>query len=58
MEWIYRTAEFVQEDDGVTAIEYALLASIITLAAVGTMGALGTQLSDMMTFIKSKIVIS
>jgi pilus assembly protein Flp/PilA len=58
MELVRYIKDFAREEDGVTAIEYALLASLIALAIVTTAGALGTQLSNMFTFIKGKIVIS
>ena len=38
---------------GVTAIEYALIASLIALVIVGAVGAAGTQLSSSFTRIAS-----
>ena len=38
---------------GVTAIEYALIASLISLGIVGAVGAAGTQLSSSFTHIAS-----
>lgn len=38
---------FVREDDGVTAIEYGLLAALIVVASVGAVSATGTSLSAM-----------
>ena len=34
-----------KEEDGATAIEYGLIASLISVAAIGAMTAVGTQLS-------------
>ena len=36
---------FLADDAGATAIEYALISSLIALALVAVLGALGTQLS-------------
>jgi pilus assembly protein Flp/PilA len=38
---------------GVTAIEYALIASMIALVIVGAVGAVGTQLNSSFTYIAS-----
>ena len=35
---------FIREEDGVTAIEYGLIASLVGVAIVGAVTALGTQL--------------
>ncbi len=37
---------FVRDDSGATAIEYALMASLIALVLVGALTALGTGLSS------------
>ena len=37
---------FIRDEEGVTAIEYALLAALIALAIIVGAGALGTGLSD------------
>ncbi len=37
---------FVGNESGATAIEYALIASLIAVALVGVLGALGTKLSS------------
>ena len=36
---------FAQNQSGATAIEYGLIAALISVAAIGAMTALGTQLS-------------
>lgn len=43
--------KFWQEEEGVTAIEYGLLAALIALALVVGAGLLGTSLNDMFTAI-------
>ncbi|NML15295.1 Flp family type IVb pilin [Azohydromonas caseinilytica] len=47
---------FVREEDGVTAIEYALVASLIALAATVAMSGLGTKLGQFFTAIGNKLV--
>jgi pilus assembly protein Flp/PilA len=37
---------FVKNEDGATAIEYALIASLIAVALVGILSSLGTALSS------------
>ena len=44
---------FMLCQQGVTAIEYALIASLISLVIVGAVGAVGTQLSSSFTHIAS-----
>ncbi|CAI08221.1 INTERPRO: probable Flp/Fap pilin component [Aromatoleum aromaticum EbN1] len=48
--------QFVRDDEGVTAIEYGLLASLIALAIIVGAGALGTKLNTMFNFIAGKLV--
>lgn len=50
--------DFAREEDGVTAIEYALIASLISLALVGGATTLGGKLDDMFTFISGKFKTS
>jgi pilus assembly protein Flp/PilA len=42
---------FVLEEDGVTAIEYGLLAGLISVSIIGGATALGGQLGQFFTFI-------
>ena len=37
---------FVREDNGVTAIEYGLIAALIAVAIIGALTTLGTALAD------------
>jgi pilus assembly protein Flp/PilA len=37
----------LKDEDGATAIEYGLIAALISVAAIGAMTALGTQLSTL-----------
>jgi pilus assembly protein Flp/PilA len=43
---LFHVAEFFDDDRGATAIEYALIASLIAVAIVGALTALGTGLSS------------
>jgi len=58
MELIRSAAAFAREEDGATVIEYALVASLIALAAITTMTTLGGTLSSMFTFIDGKLKTS
>jgi pilus assembly protein Flp/PilA len=40
---------FVADDSGVTAIEYALIASLIAVFLIGALSALGTDISSEFT---------
>jgi pilus assembly protein Flp/PilA len=37
---------FLKSEDGVTALEYGLIAGVIALAIAATIGSLGTQLNS------------
>ena len=39
--------KFIREEDGVTAIEYGLIAALVAVAIVVGAGALGTQLNGL-----------
>jgi pilus assembly protein Flp/PilA len=45
-------SNFVKEDEGVTMIEYGLLAALIAVACIITIGAIGTQLNTLFTKVK------
>ncbi|RQZ09949.1 Flp family type IVb pilin [Burkholderia sp. Bp9031] len=40
---------FLKEEDGVTAIEYGLIAGLIAVAIIGAVSGLGTDLSSTFT---------
>ncbi|MCO5398531.1 Flp family type IVb pilin [Ralstonia soli] len=44
---------FAQDEDGVTAIEYGLLAALIALAIIAAATAVGTHLSATFSYIAS-----
>ena len=47
--------QFVTDDRGVDLIEYALLAGLISLAAVGTLTAVGTSITGLFDKLKTKL---
>ena len=46
---------FVREEDGVTAIEYGLLAALIAVAIIGGATLVGTSLNTMFTNISTTL---
>lgn len=47
---------FIQEEDGVTAIEYGLIAALIAVAIIGGATTLGANLNALFTAIAGKLV--
>ncbi len=45
----------IKDEEGATAIEYGLIAALISVAAIGAMTALGTQLSTLFTTVKTNL---
>jgi pilus assembly protein Flp/PilA len=48
---------FVADENGVTAIEYGLIAALIGVAAASVAGEVGDQLKTLFTTIKGKLVV-
>lgn len=46
---------FMNDETGATAIEYGLIAALISIAAIAAMKALGVQLSTVFTTVKGKV---
>lgn len=46
---------FITEEDGATAIEYGLIAALISVAAIGAMRNLGTQLTTLFGGVKTNL---
>jgi pilus assembly protein Flp/PilA len=44
-----RVRNFLSDESGVTAIEYALIASLIAVAVIGAVTIVGTQVSTVFT---------
>ena len=45
--------EFVRDEDGATAIEYGLIAALVSVAAIGALTAMGNSLSTMFNTVSS-----
>ena len=43
------TRKFLRDEEGVTAIEYALIASLIAIAVIATVTLVGNQLNSVFT---------
>lgn len=52
---IAHAVRFVRDEDGVTAIEYGLIAALISLAIVTAVHSVGTNLSTLFTSIASDV---
>ncbi len=50
-----RIARFINDDQGADLIEYALLIGLITLAAVGSLTSIGTNVSGLWLRISTKL---
>ena len=47
--------EFWRDEEGATAIEYGLIAGLIAVAIMATVGLLGTELDDLFDKIKTEL---
>jgi pilus assembly protein Flp/PilA len=47
--------KFIRDEDGVTAIEYGLIAALIAVIIVGMVTQVGTQLNAIFTTVKGKL---
>ena len=50
-----RIAEFIREDDGVTAIEYGLIAGLIAVVIIGAVTDVGKNLNTLFTKIATAL---
>lgn len=48
---------FLQDEEGVTAIEYGLIASLIAVVIIGGAGLVGTNLNTLFTEISALLVV-
>ncbi len=48
-------ARFVKNESGATAIEYGLIAALISVAIIGGASAVGTGVNDTFTNVKNKL---
>ena len=52
---IGKMIEFVRDEDGATAIEYGLIAALVSVAAIGALTAMGNSLSTMFNTVSSSL---
>lgn len=57
MEFMFMSTitRLLREESGATAIEYGLIAALISIAAISAMSALGTQLSTTFNTVKNSL---
>ena len=48
-------AKFLRDESGATAIEYGLIAALVSVAAITALSAMGDSLSAMFTAVKSEL---
>jgi len=48
--------QFVRDEDGVTAIEYGLIACLIAVVIIASVTAVGTKLSGAFSYIATQLV--
>ena len=46
---------FFVDDSGATAIEYGLIAALVSVAAIGALTAMGTALTDMFNLVRDTV---
>lgn len=46
---------FLKDEDGATAIEYGLIAALVSVAAIGALSAMGDSLSGMFEMVSSEL---
>jgi len=46
---------FIKDEDGATAIEYGLIAALVSVAAIGALTAMGGSLSSMFNTVSSAL---
>lgn len=49
---------FTSEEDGVTSLEYALIASLIAVVIVGSVGVAGTRVVALFTFVSNCVTFA
>ncbi|HEX9770469.1 MAG TPA: Flp family type IVb pilin [Kiloniellales bacterium] len=52
---IAKIVAFVRDEDGATAIEYGLIAALVSVAAIGALTAMGNSLSTMFNTVSSAL---
>ena len=47
--------DFVRDESGATAIEYGLIAALVSVAAIAAMSALGNSLTNMFNYVATQL---
>jgi len=56
--FVLATRRFMRDEEGVTAIEYGLIAALIAVAIIVGAGAVGTNLNELFNDIAGKLVLT
>jgi pilus assembly protein Flp/PilA len=48
---------FIREEDGVTAIEYGLIASLIAVVIISSVTLVGTKLDTIFNYVQGKLTV-
>ncbi|MBL6958054.1 MAG: Flp family type IVb pilin [Rhodospirillales bacterium] len=48
-------SKFLKDDSGATAIEYGLIAALVSVAAIGALTAMGGSLNEMFTAVSAAL---
>lgn len=52
---LMQLARFLHQEDGATAIEYGLIAALVSVAAIGALTAMGNSLNTMFNTVSSAL---
>lgn len=52
---MFGIGQFLRDDSGATAIEYGLIAALVSVASIGALSALGGSLSQIFSFVSSTL---
>lgn len=55
MKKVFKIDRFVKEEDGATAIEYGLIAALVSVAAIGALSAMGNELENMFNVVATEL---
>lgn len=50
-----KLTEFLKDESGATAIEYGLIAGLVSVAAIGALQLMGTSLVDIFTVVQTEL---
>ena len=50
--------KFLRDESGATAIEYGLIAALVSIAAIAAMGAMGNSLGNLFNTVASELAVA